>query len=101
MLPDGTGEALLHWVRSTLGWELPTLVLTARDDEQTVVTALQAGADDCVVKPPKQLELAARVAELGRCMRSGGEPVVLTQKEFDLSAYLFQNPANCCRATTC
>jgi len=115
MLPDGTGEELLHWVRDNLGWELPILVLTARDDEQTVVTALQAGADDYVVKPPKPLELAARVAALGRRVRSGGtlpllrlgafeidiqrqrlsldgEPMVLTQKEFDLSAYLFQNP---------
>ena len=115
MLPDGTGEELLHWVRGNLGWELPILVLTARDDEQTVVTALQAGADDYVVKPPKPLELAARVAALGRRVRSGGalpllrlgafeidiqrqrlsldgEPMVLTQKEFDLSVYLFQNP---------
>ena len=115
MLPDGTGVELLHWARGNLGWELPILVLTARDDEDTVVTALQAGADDYVVKPPKPLELAARVAALGRRARSGGvlpllrlgafeidiqrqrllldgEPVVLTQKEFDLSAYLFQNP---------
>lgn len=115
MLPDGTGADLLHWVRGNLGWELPILVLTARDDEQTVVTALQAGADDYVVKPPKPLELLARVAALGRRVRSGGalpllrlgafeidiqrqqlslngQPVVLTQKEFDLSAYLFQNP---------
>lgn len=115
MLPDGTGADLLHWVRGNLGWELPILVLTTRDDEETVVTALQAGADDYVVKPPKPLELAARVAALGRRVRSGGslpllrlgafeidiqrqqlslegEPVVLTQKEFDLSAYLFQNP---------
>jgi len=115
MLPDGTGADLLHWVRGNLGWELPILVLTSRDDEETVVTALQAGADDYVVKPPKPLELAARVAGLGRRVRSGGtlpvlrlgafeidiqrqqlsldgEPVVLTQKEFDLSAYLFQNP---------
>ena len=115
MLPDGTGVELLHWARGNLGWELPILVLTARDDEDTVVTALQAGADDYVVKPPKPLELAARVAALGRRVRSGGvlpllrlgafeidiqrqrllldgEPMVLTQKEFDLSAYLFQNP---------
>ena len=114
MLPDGTGADVLQWARSNLGWELPILVLTARDDEATVVTALQADADDYVVKPPKPLELLARVAALGRRVRGGalpllrmgafeidvqrqrllldGEPVVLTQKEFDLSAYLFQNP---------
>jgi DNA-binding response OmpR family regulator len=114
MLPDGTGAELIQWTRSNLGWDLPVLVVTARDDEETVVLALQAGADDYVVKPPKPLELLARVAALGRRVRSGGmpvlrlgafeldiarqrlsldgEPVVLTQKEFDLSAYLFQNP---------
>lgn len=114
MLPDGTGADLLQWARGNLGWETPILVLTARDDEETVVSALQAGADDYVVKPPKPAELLARVAALGRRVRSGalpvlrlgafeidiqrqrlsldGEPVMLTQKEFDLSAYLFQNP---------
>jgi len=114
MLPDGTGAELLQWARGNLGWELPILVLTARDDEATVVAALQAGADDYVVKPPKPMELLARVAALGRRVRGGalpvlrlgafeidiqrqrlllnGEAVVLTQKEFDLSAYLFQNP---------
>lgn len=114
MLPDGTGADLLRWVRANLGWEVPVLVLTSRDDEETVVAALHSGADDYVVKPPKPLELLARIAALGRRVRSGGlpvlrlgtfeidiqrqrlaldgEPVVLTQKEFDLAAYLFQNP---------
>jgi two-component system response regulator RegX3 len=114
MLPDGTGADLLPWVRGNLGWDLPVLVVTAREDEETVVQALQAGADDYVVKPLKHLELVARVAALGRRVRSGGmpvlrlgafeiditrqrltlddEPVTMTQKEFDLSAYLFQNP---------
>jgi DNA-binding response OmpR family regulator len=115
MLPDGTGADLLQWARSNLGWELPILVLTSRDDEETVVSALQAGADDYVVKPPKPMELMARVAALGRRVRSGGalpvlrlgsfeidiqrqrlsldgQAMTMTQKEFDLAAYLFQNP---------
>ncbi|WP_235971453.1 response regulator transcription factor [Azohydromonas caseinilytica] len=114
MLPDGTGADLLQWVRNNLGWEIPILVLTARDDEATVVAALKAGADDYVVKPPKPMELLARVEALGRRVRAhvlpvlrlgefeidiqrqrlllNGVPVTLTQKEFDLSAYLFQNP---------
>lgn len=114
MLPDGTGADVLQWLRENLGWELPVLVLTARDDEATVVTALGAGADDYVVKPPKPLELMARVAALARRVRGGalpvlrlgafeidsqrqrlamdGEAVPLTQKEFDLACYMFQNP---------
>jgi two-component system, OmpR family, response regulator RegX3 len=114
MLPDGTGADLLAWVRGNLGWDIPVLVVTAREDEATVVAALQAGADDYVVKPAKQAELMARVAALGRRVKAGGMPVLrlgafeidisrqrlsvdgetlsMTQKEFDLAAYLFQNP---------
>ena len=114
MLPDGTGADLLQWTRTNLGWEIPVLVLTARDDEATVVAALQAGADDYVVKPPKPMELLARVAALGRRLRTSalavlrlgafeidiprqrltldGEEVTMTQKEFDLAVYLLQNP---------
>ncbi len=114
MLPDGTGADLLHWVRGNLGWDIPTLVVTSRDDEDTVVAALQAGADDYVVKPPKPLELLARVAALARRAKSGGLPVLrlgafeidvqrqqlsvdgatvaMTQKEFDLTTCLFQSP---------
>jgi DNA-binding response OmpR family regulator len=113
-LPDGTGADLLPWIRGNLGWDVPVLVVTAREDEETVVRALQAGADDYVIKRLKRLELLARVAGLGRRVRSGGmpvlrlgafeidiarqrltlddEPITMTQKEFDLSAYLFQNP---------
>jgi DNA-binding response OmpR family regulator len=114
MLPDGTGADLLRWARGDLGWSGPILVLTARDDEETVVGALQSGADDYVVKPAKRAEFLARVAALGRRLRSSelplltmgayeidvsrqrlcveGSEVTLTQKEFDLAAYLFQSP---------
>lgn len=115
MLPDGSGAEVLQWVRQNLGWNKAVVVLTARDDEATVVQALQAGADDFVVKPPKQAELLARLAAAARRASPGGlpvlrlgayevdiprhtlsmdgTPVTLTQKEFDLAVYLFQSPA--------
>lgn len=114
MLPDGNGGELLQWVRTNLGWDIPIIVVTARDDEETVCTALRAGADDYVVKPPQPQALLARIAAVGRRIRQGGlpvmrmgayevdiqrhkvtmngSPVTLTQKEFDLTVYLFQNP---------
>jgi two-component system, OmpR family, response regulator RegX3 len=61
MLPDGSGGEIVRWVRQGLGWHFAVVVLTSRDDEQTVVEALQAGADDFIVKPAKQLELNARI----------------------------------------
>ncbi len=114
MLPDGTGADVLQWVRQNLGWDIPVVVVTARDDEATVVSALKMGADDYVVKPPKPMELLARLENVARRVKPGGLPVLrlgsfevdvtrhrltldgaaitLTQKEFDLSVYLFQNP---------
>lgn len=114
MLPDGTGADILSWVRSNLGWDVPVVVVTAREDEETVCLALRAGADDYVVKPPKPMELLARIGAVARRSKPGGlpvlrvgeyevdiqrhvlsingTPVTLTQKEFDLSVYLFQNP---------
>ena len=114
MLPDGTGADVLQWVRQNLGWDIPVIVVTARDDEATVVAALKMGADYYVVKPPKPMELLARLENVARRVKPGGLPVLrlgsfevdvarhrltldgnaitLTQKEFDLSVYLFQNP---------
>jgi len=115
MLPDGSGVEVLQWVRQNIGWKIAVVVLTARDDEATVVHALQAGSDDFVVKPPKQAELLARLSAAARRASPGGLPVLrlgayeidiprhtlsmegipvtLTQKEFDLATYLFQSPA--------
>jgi len=113
ILPDGNGGDAIHWIRQNIGWHLPVVVVTAQEDEQTVVAALEAGADDYIVKPPKPMELLARVgAALRRARPNGldvlrvgdyeidiqrqrlslaGEAIATTQKEFDLSVVLFQN----------
>ena len=77
-LPDGDGVDLIRDLR---GWStLPVLVLSARSDEPDKIAALDAGADDYLVKPFGAGELTARVrAQLRRRAReaSGAEqPVV-------------------------
>ena len=58
-LPDGSGVDL---VRDLRGWStLPVVVLSARDDETDKIEALDAGADDYLVKPFSIGELLARV----------------------------------------
>jgi diguanylate cyclase (GGDEF)-like protein len=58
-LPDGDG---LTFVRSLRTWSAaPVIVLSARDREDDKVTALDAGADDYMVKPVHVEELRARV----------------------------------------
>ncbi|MGH8192150.1 MAG: response regulator transcription factor, partial [Rhodanobacteraceae bacterium] len=113
-LPDATGLEVLAWIRESANTGLPVIFLTASGEESDIVEGLAAGADDYVVKPPKQGELLARVAAVLR--RRGadsdgsdtmelapyridaqrrqvsvhGEPVELTQREYELACYLFR-----------
>ncbi|MBQ9267173.1 MAG: response regulator transcription factor [Clostridia bacterium] len=58
-LPDGSGFDLYEEVIKPLG--IPTIFLTARDEEETVVKGLNMGAEDYVTKPFSTKELLARV----------------------------------------
>lgn len=64
-LPDDDGKTLIRDIR---GWmSAPILVLSAREQETEKVAALDAGADDYLVKPFGVPELLARVrAQLRR-----------------------------------
>jgi len=65
MLPHADGYELLQAVRKKAGWEnVPVLLLTARSQEHDIVRALEAGANDYMVKPFKPDELRARVRRL-------------------------------------
>ncbi len=67
-LPDGDGQILIKDLRRS-GLASPILVITARGSIEDRVTALDAGADDYLVKPFNHIELLARCRALLR--RSG------------------------------
>ena len=113
-LTDGDGLRFLAEFRV---WsERPVLVLSARQDEQDKVAALDSGADDFLTKPFSVAELLARIRALlrraerareldnarfrfgevevdlaRRELRRNGEPVRLTPIEFRLLALLLAN----------
>jgi two-component system KDP operon response regulator KdpE len=71
-LPDVDGQEVLRQLREWL--QAPILVLSARDQEQQKVRALDAGADDYLTKPFSPGELLARVrVALRHAARVGGE----------------------------
>lgn len=65
MLPKLDGLSLLGRVRSG-GSGVPVLILTARDEKESVIALLNAGADDYVAKPFDLGELLARAKALIR-----------------------------------
>lgn len=64
-LPDGDGRDVLNAIRQSHS-DAFVLVVTARGDVVDRVQALNAGADDYIVKPFSDDELVARIRALGR-----------------------------------
>jgi len=114
ILPDIDGDEVLRRLRQERDIGTPVIFVTSRDAEEDVVAALKAGADDYMTKPLRRLELLSRVeAVLRRALRPlsqpllemgsyrfdlttrqvqvSGEPVSLTDKEFELALFLFRH----------
>ena len=85
-LPDMDGTEVIEGLR---GWsQAPIIVLSARDEQDDKVIALDAGADDYMTKPFGMDELLARLrAALRRSGRDPEAPVVKTASfSIDLGA---------------
>lgn len=114
MLPDINGIEICRRLRTAKNF-VPILLLTALGTSENIVTGLNAGADDYLVKPFKFGELDARVNALNRranletekvdtiiigdleinsnakTVKREGESIILTAKEFKLLYYLAKN----------
>jgi two-component system response regulator PhoP len=75
MLPKMTGLELLKKFRNE-GRNSPVLVLTARDEKETVVELLNSGADDYLTKPFDLGEFVARCKALLRRGKGEHSPVI-------------------------
>ena len=112
-LPGLSGHEVLKRIRAQRP-ELPVLMLTARDDLQNKVGALDAGADDYLTKPFAFEELLARIRALTRrtdqprasLIEAGGlrvdllshrvwredKQIELSSREFALLEYFMRHP---------
>jgi DNA-binding response OmpR family regulator len=115
VLPDLSGIEVLKKLRGEMSDYTPTLIVTAKDEEQSIVRGLDAGADDYLVKPVRHAELVARVSAIFRRAAGGkpeqdnldvspyklnlasktvslnGEKISLTNREFELALFFFRN----------
>ena len=109
MLPGLNGYELMEMIRPT---GMPVIFITAKGSVDDRVAGLRAGADDYLVKPFEIVELLARVESvlrrtghkeeyyqigdvevrprLGQVLL-GGEPIPLTQKEYELLLFFLRN----------
>jgi DNA-binding response OmpR family regulator len=116
MLPGIDGIEVMRQLHEREGPRIAVILLTARGEESDRLVGLRQGADDYVVKPFSPAELVARVGAVLRrvsppdeeappiehgplriepATRSvflDGEELALTQREFDLLAYLAAHP---------
>jgi DNA-binding response OmpR family regulator len=58
-LPDGSGYALCKEIRAA--GDTPIIILSARDEEASIVLGLDLGADDYITKPFRLRELISRM----------------------------------------
>ena len=115
LLPDGSGIDALDAIRRHVDWPVPVLFVTSQSREDDIVHALDKGADDYMVKPVRQRELLSRINAIVRrgstesdqdepfvlepykidhqsqTITQSGEVIPLTDKEFKLASFLFQN----------
>ena len=122
MLPGMDGISVCQELRNgdSPSSDAPVVMLTARDDETSIVVGLEVGADDYVTKPFRPRELVSRVRAhlrrrrldskslprehnrlefpglevdlFGRQVFAENREVELTAKEFDVLALLTSHP---------
>ena len=90
-LPDGDGCIFYEKVVEPMN--VPTIFLTAKDDEETIVSCLSKGAEDYLTKPFRARELSVRVEKILR-RRNANTIVKVQDIEFDLDKMVVYKDGN-------
>ncbi len=111
-LPDENGQAVLKKLRSW--YTRPIIIVSVQNDEQAIVSTLDDGANDYIIKPFRTRELLARLRTAlrlasdtkeypvlhfnglemdlsSRTVKKNGEAIKLTATEYSLLSLFAQN----------
>lgn len=83
-LPDGNGFTICTEIKEMQ--DIPVIFLTASGDEGSVVTGLNMGADDYIIKPFRPRELIARIRAALRKSGSSPSSFVISNINIDISS---------------
>ena len=90
-LPDGNG--MEFYCNKLKKLEIPTIFLTAKDEEENIVNGLENGAEDYITKPFKTKELIARINKI--FLRKNKNTIVkIKDIEFDLDKMVVTKSGN-------
>lgn len=82
-LPDISGQVVLQELRQW--YDRPIIILSARNDEVSIVSALDSGADDYLAKPFSVGELLARMRVAMRRSSGVGEPILKIDSDLEIN----------------
>ncbi len=85
-LPDESGHVVLEKLREW--YTKPVIILSVQSSEEDIVKALDAGANDYLVKPFRTGELLARIRSLLRSSSSESENPILTSNDLQIDLSL-------------
>lgn len=116
IVPNMDGLSVLKHLRENIDQIVPIVFITQKEAEEDIVLALQAGADDYMTKPVRRNETIARINAIARRVGAGDantaqtydfppykidtrqrevrlndEVVTMTQKEYELTLFLYKN----------
>ena len=115
-----SGYPLCHTIKEQ--FDIPVIIISPLDDEQSVVTGLDMGGDDYITKPFSNRELLSRVKSVLRrgnrsryileykdirvdtikgLVTKDGREVFLSALETDFCWYFCPTRAECCPAKSC
>ncbi len=85
-LPDESGHIVLEKLREW--YTKPIIILSVQSSEEDIVKALDAGANDYLIKPFRTGELLARIRSLLRSSSSESENPILTSNDLQIDLSL-------------
>lgn len=86
MLPDISGEKICQEIRQKTN--TPIIMITAKTDEESIISGLEMGADDYITKPFSPRQLIARIHALFRRIENGSSGNMIGPFRIDQDKYV-------------
>jgi DNA-binding response OmpR family regulator len=84
-LPDGNGFDMCEYIKSN--YNIPVIIVTAKDEENDIVKGFDLGTDDYITKPFRAKELISRIKNVLKRNKSIDEVISYINIRIDTKSY--------------